>query len=73
MESEDRELIKALTPFNDMSDADFDEILKSAKLTPVSQGKLSFKRSDEDSKMYWLVSGSIDLLSAYVLNQVSES
>ncbi|MDG2071900.1 MAG: cyclic nucleotide-binding domain-containing protein [Pseudomonadales bacterium] len=62
MGSEDRELIKALTPFNDMSDADLHEILKSAKLTPVSQGKLSFKRSDEDSKMYWLISRSIDLL-----------
>jgi CRP-like cAMP-binding protein len=62
MESENRELIKALIPFNNMSDADIDAILKSAKLAPVSQGKLIFNRSDEDSKMYWLVSGSIDLL-----------
>lgn len=62
MESEDRELIKALTPFNDIPDADFDEILKCAKLTPVSQGKLIFKRSDEDTKIYWLAFGSVDLL-----------
>ena len=62
MESEDQELIKALSPFNEMSDADFSEILKEAKLTKVSQGKLIFKRADEDTKMYWLVAGSIDLL-----------
>jgi len=35
MESENRELIKALIPFNDMSDANLDAILKSANLTPV--------------------------------------
>ena len=62
MENEDQELIRTLVPFKEMSDADFAKVISSAKLTKIPKGKLIFKRSDEDAKMYWLLSGSIDLL-----------
>ena len=52
MENEDRELIKTLSPFNEMSDKDFAAVLTDAQLTKVAKGKLIFKRADEDSKMY---------------------
>jgi CRP-like cAMP-binding protein len=62
MEKEDQEIIRTLIPFGEMSDADFTNIISSAKLTKVPKGKLIFKRSDEDARMYWLVTGSVDLL-----------
>ncbi|MCH7742152.1 MAG: cyclic nucleotide-binding domain-containing protein [Proteobacteria bacterium] len=62
MESEELEKIRALSPFNQMDDSDFKEITAKATLSSVAKGKMVFKRADEDSKVYWLVSGSIDLL-----------
>ncbi len=48
--------------FKDMSDAEFSDVLKDAKVATVPKGKLIFKRADEDSKMYWLIRGGVDLL-----------
>lgn len=62
MESEELEKIKSLSPFNKMGESDFKEITAKATLSSFAKGKMVFKRADEDSKVYWLVSGSIDLL-----------
>jgi CRP-like cAMP-binding protein len=62
MENEDLELIRALHPFTEMNDSEFKEAMAKASLTPRAKGKMIFKRADEDSKVYWLVSGSVDLL-----------
>lgn len=62
MQSEELEAIKQLIPFKDMSAADFKEILGKAKLRLVPKGKMVFKRSEADTKVYWLISGALDLL-----------
>ena len=62
MESEDLAKIKQLNPFKKMNEGDFTNVMVGAKLLPVPKGKMIFKRADEDSKVYWLISGSIDLL-----------
>lgn len=62
MDSEELEKIRKLNPFIDMNESDFKEITSKATLSSVAKGKMVFKRADEDSKVYWLVSGSIDLL-----------
>ena len=62
MQSEDLAKIKELNPFKKMNERDFTDVMAGARLLPVPKGKMIFKRADEDSKIYWLVSGSIDLL-----------
>lgn len=62
MKSEDLAKIKELNPFTKMNEGDFTDVMVGAKLIPVPKGKMIFKRADEDSKVYWLISGSVDLL-----------
>jgi CRP-like cAMP-binding protein len=62
MEVEELKKIRDLSPFSAMSEGDFKEITSKATLSSVAKGKMVFKRADEDSKVYWLVTGSIDLL-----------
>ncbi|MEE8112993.1 MAG: cyclic nucleotide-binding domain-containing protein [Nitrososphaerales archaeon] len=62
MEGEELEKIKRLIPFKEMGESDFKEITAKATLSSVAKGKMIFKRADEDSKVYWIVSGSLDLL-----------
>jgi CRP-like cAMP-binding protein len=62
MKSEDLAKIKKLNPFKKMNERDFTDVMAGARLLHVPKGKMIFKRADEDSKVYWLVSGSIDLL-----------
>lgn len=62
MEASEKELIKQLIPFNQMSDADLDTVLSSASVIPTSKGKMIFKRAEEDNKVYWLITGAVDLL-----------
>ncbi len=59
-----RELIKGLTPFDRMPDEEFSQILKQAILTENQKDSLIFRRNDTDSKLYWLISGSLNLLDA---------
>ena len=56
------DLIRLLTPFDRMPDADFSQILRQAILTENQKDSLIFKRNDADTKLYWLISGSLDLL-----------
>lgn len=62
MESQDLDLIKALTPFSGMSDADFDAIKGDLSIVEMPEGKMIFKRDEEDTKAYWLIAGALDLL-----------
>lgn len=62
MEAEHKELIKKLIPFNKMSDSDLSAVLEHATVDAMSKGKMIFKRAEQDSKVYWLLSGSVDLL-----------
>lgn len=60
--NEVRDQIRELTPFNRMPDAEFSQILRQAILTEKQKDSLIFKRNDADSKLYWLISGSLNLL-----------
>ena len=62
MENEDLELIKALHPFKGMDDGEFEKVMSKGSVSSHAKGKMIFKRADEDSKVYWLVTGGLDLL-----------
>ena len=62
MEAADKELIVKLSPFDQMSDSDLNTVLASAKVLALPKGKMVFKRAEEDDKVYWLISGEVDLL-----------
>ena len=62
MEAEDKELIKNLIPFNQMGSPDLDAVLEQATVMTVAKGKMIFKRAEEDKKVYWLLTGAVDLL-----------
>lgn len=62
MDSVDLELIKNLVPFSSMSTNDLDDALQNAAITKYNEGKMVFKRDEEDTNAHWLLAGSIDLL-----------
>lgn len=62
MEAADLELIKQLIPFNQINEGDLTALLEKAQIMKLAKGKMLFKRNDEDDKVYWLLSGSVDLL-----------
>jgi CRP-like cAMP-binding protein len=62
MDSQDLDTIKSLSPFNSMSNGDFDLVKDKLSIGEFAEGKMIFKREEEDSNAYWLLSGSIDLL-----------
>ncbi len=62
MEAEHKELIKSLIPFNQMSEGDLSAVLEQAAVDAIAKGKMIFKRAEQDAKIYWLLTGSVDLL-----------
>ncbi|MGV0036491.1 MAG: cyclic nucleotide-binding domain-containing protein [Candidatus Azotimanducaceae bacterium WSBS_2022_MAG_OTU7] len=62
MEAEHKELIKNLIPFNQMSEGDLSAVLEQATVDVIAKGKMIFKRAEQDAKIYWLLTGSVDLL-----------
>ncbi len=62
MDGEDLDIVKTLIPFNQMSEADLKTVLDHAEVQKMAQGKMVFKRAEEDDKVYWLLTGSVDLL-----------
>lgn len=62
MEASDIELIKALIPFNQMSEGDLQAVLDQSEIQKMPKGKMIFKRAEEDDKVYWLLTGGVDLL-----------
>jgi CRP-like cAMP-binding protein len=45
-----------------MNEEEFTETVAKAQLASIAKGKMIFKQADKDSKVYWLVAGSLDLL-----------
>lgn len=45
-----------------MSDTDLEKAMAEMQVTNFAEGKMIFKREEEDDKAYWLISGAIDLL-----------
>ena len=62
MEAEEINLVKPLIPFNQMDEAALATVLEKSEVTTMPKGKMIFKRAEEDSKLYWLLTGSVDLL-----------
>lgn len=62
MDSKYLDIVKSLAPFNEMASEDIKEVLANAKVIKFPEGKMVFKRGQEDPYVYWLVSGSMDLL-----------
>ena len=62
MEHSDLDKIKSLVPFRDMSEKQRKDVLARAQIVTYPEGKMIFKRSESDNLVYWLVSGSVDLL-----------
>jgi len=62
MRDEDLNTIKTLVPFSQMNEAELSNAIAAAELTTFPKGKIVFKRSTEDSKVYWLISGNVDLV-----------
>ena len=62
MDSQDLDTIKSLSPFNSMSNGDFDLVKDKLSIGEFTEGKMIFKREEEDSNACGLLSGSIDLL-----------
>ena len=62
MNTEDKELIKTLTPFSSISESDLNSVLGQSKIVDYTKGKMIFKRAEQDDQVYWLLSGAVDLL-----------
>ena len=57
MEAENIELIKNLIPFNQMSEGDLSAVLEQATVETMSNGKMIFKRAEQNAKIFWLLTG----------------
>ncbi|XOV87222.1 MAG: cyclic nucleotide-binding domain-containing protein [Pseudomonadota bacterium] len=62
MESQDIDRIKTLVPFNTMGPDELKDTLAKAKIVRYGEGKMIFKRNDEDQNVYWIMSGAVDLV-----------
>ena len=62
MEAIDLDRIKALVPFRDMDAQALNKALSGAKIVKYPEGKMIFKRNDNDQLVYWLIDGAVDLL-----------
>jgi len=56
--------LKAISPFKELDDSHIQDLLKEGELLSVGDGKMVFKRGDEDDSSYWLIEGMLDLLDA---------
>lgn len=62
MDSKLLNIVKNLAPFNEMANEDIKEVLADARVIKYPEGKMVFKREQDDPYVYWLLSGSMDLL-----------
>jgi len=56
------EQLKSFIPFGDLTDEIIQGLIDKSDIVEVKQGKMIFKRDEEDKYYYWLLSGSLDLL-----------
>lgn len=64
MDTTTRSVIKSLSPFNTMTENQFETAIAESELTQATPGTLIFKRSTTDKYQYWLLKGTINLLDA---------
>ena len=62
MEAEHTELVKNLIPFKHMSEGELSAVLEHATVEVVPKGKMIFKRAEQNTKGYWLLIGTVDLV-----------
>ena len=58
----DPETLKTLIPFNAMAEEHLQDIVSQGEVLTHPEGKMIFKRDDEDHCVYWLLKGTVDLL-----------
>jgi CRP-like cAMP-binding protein len=62
LEAEHTELVKNLIPFKHMSEGELSAVLEHATVEVVPKGKMIFKRAEKNTKVYWLLIGTVDLV-----------
>lgn len=62
MNSEDPDILKTLNPFRQMPAGKLHAVLEKAEVQRFAAGKMVFRRAQEDTKVYWLLTGALDLL-----------
>ena len=62
MEAEHKELIKSLVPFIHMSEGELSAVLEHATVEVIPKGKMIFKRAEQNTRVYWLIIGTVDLV-----------
>lgn len=62
MEPIDLNKIVTLVPFHEMKENERNALLAKGRIVNYPEGKMIFKRNDEDQTVYWLLGGSVDLL-----------
>jgi len=55
-------LLKKFAPLGELAQTRVDDLATKAQLVSIHEGKILFKRDDENQSCHWLVSGSLDLL-----------
>jgi CRP-like cAMP-binding protein len=62
LQAEHKELIKNLIPFKQMSESELAVVLEHATVDAIPKGKMIFKRAEQNTKVYWLLIGTVDLV-----------
>jgi CRP-like cAMP-binding protein len=62
MEKQELDIIHRLSPFDAMEDQTRADLLAKASIIKVPTGKILFKRGDAPEDIYWLLTGTLDLL-----------
>jgi CRP-like cAMP-binding protein len=66
--------IRKLTPFNTLPGAYFETLCEEMTVQYAEQGSLLFKRGDETTDLFYLLSGTVELKSdEYVMEEISAS
>ena len=55
-------LLKKFAPLDELAQNRLDDLATKAKLVSLHEGRILFKRDEENQSCHWLVSGSMDLL-----------
>jgi CRP-like cAMP-binding protein len=62
MEKQELDIIHRLSPFDEMEDQMRADLLAKASIIDVPTGRILFKRGDAPEDIYWLLTGTLDLL-----------
>ncbi|MCB1645125.1 MAG: cyclic nucleotide-binding domain-containing protein [Pseudomonadales bacterium] len=62
METTDSDLIKVRVPFSSMDEKTLKTVFSKLRIVKYPAGKMVFKRAEQDTNVYWLLEGALDLL-----------